>query len=206
METSAPFLFAGLIGLGHAFEADHLLAVSNLVTRRSNLLAAAKDGIAWGLGHTTTILVIGVIMILGKVVIAEGAFGYLEALVGFMLMVLGGVRMLRLWRGEPSHGHVGDDHPHRVAYGVGLVHGLAGSGALVLLVMANIQGSVDSLCYLLIFGLGSVLGMLIAAGVLGLPFSRRLALNQSLSQALAWISSAGCLLYGGWIMFQHLSS
>ena len=75
MEASVPFLFAAMIGFTHAFEADHLVAVSNIVTKRDKLLLAVKDGIYWGLGHTSTIFLIGLLIIVGKATFLNGYFG-----------------------------------------------------------------------------------------------------------------------------------
>ncbi|MEM6263339.1 MAG: sulfite exporter TauE/SafE family protein [Bacteroidota bacterium] len=213
MEASLPLMFAGLVGLGHAFEADHLLAVSNIVTKRENLKDAARDGMFWGLGHTTTIVLIGIVIIVGKVTLLNGFFSYFEALVGFMLVALGVVRMGNyLKTGHATshstpevHTHPHQDrHSHKLAYGVGLIHGLAGSGTMVLLVMSNIPDVLGSLTYLVIFGLGSVLGMLLAAGVLSLPFSRKLALDPTWKSVFVWISSVLCILYGSYVMWENL--
>ena len=89
MEASFPLLFAAAVGFGHAFEADHLVAVGNIVTKRDRLAFAIKDGIYWGLGHTSTIFLIGMIMIVGKSTFLNGYFGYFEAIVGLMLIILG---------------------------------------------------------------------------------------------------------------------
>jgi hypothetical protein len=91
-----------------------------------------------------------------------------------------------------------------MAYGVGLVHGLAGSGAMILLVMTEVQGSFHSLLYLLIFGIGSVAGMLLAAGIFSLPFSRRISNNEVLQMGLVIFSSLLCIGYGGYIVFENL--
>lgn len=205
VEATLPLLFAAAVGFGHAFEADHLVAVSNIVTRRNNLAHAIRDGIYWGLGHTSTIFLLGLLVIVGRVTFLEGYFGYFEALVGVMLVVLGFVRILP-YLSRRSHRHkIEKDHKHHMAYGVGLVHGLAGSGAMILLVMTEVQGSFNSLLYLLIFGIGSVAGMLLAAGIFSLPFSRRISKNQILQVSLVIFSSLLCIGYGGYIVFENLS-
>ena len=200
---SFPWLFAAVVGFGHAFEADHLLAVSNIVTKRDNIMHAIKDGIYWGLGHTSTIFLFGLLMIVGKMTFFEGYFGYFEAVVGIMLMVLGAVRIIQFLqrKGLPKMDH----DKHHVAYGVGLVHGLAGSGAMILLVMTEVQGNMNSLLYLLVFGIGSVVGMLLAAGIFSLPFSRKLSSNQTLQYFLVILSSVLCIGYGGYLMYQNLA-
>ncbi len=93
MEASFPLLFAAVVGFTHAFEADHLLAVSSIVTKRDNWLLAINDGIYWGMGHTSTIFFIGLLMIIGKATFLNGLFGYFEAGVGLMLILLGVFRL-----------------------------------------------------------------------------------------------------------------
>lgn len=205
MDTFLPFLFAGVVGFGHAFEADHLLAVSNIVTKRDRLILAIKDGIYWGLGHTSTIFLIGLVMIIGKATFLNGLFGYFEAVVGLMLIVLGIYRIIQFYkrRNQPEQLMDGKEK-HHLAYSVGLVHGLAGSGALVLLVMAEIQSSFNSMLYLVIFGIGSVVGMLLAAGIFSLPFSKKITENRYLQLALVVISSVLCIGYGAFVIVENL--
>ncbi len=213
MEASFPLLFAAVIGFGHAFEADHLVAVSNIVTKRDKLYLAIGDGVFWGLGHASMILLIGLIMIAGKVAIREDVFVYLEALVGLMLISLGIYRLFQYFRHknrhknriDHDHHHLMDHHKHHhLAYGVGLVHGLAGSGAMILLVMTEIQGSINSLLYLIIFGVGSIVGMLVAAGILNLPFSRKFGSNQNIQLGLVLLSSFLCIGYGAYVLAENL--
>jgi hypothetical protein len=230
METVFPLVFALAMGFGHAFEADHLLAVGTIVTRRTSFLSAARDGLFWGLGHTSTIFIIGALMIVGKLVITEQLFHYFEACVGAMLVVLGIVRLKNVsaaWIGsragtglqleadakahEQLHAHGVShlhSHSHSLAYGVGAVHGLAGSGTLVLLVMSNITGAAASMLYLLNFGVGSMGGMLLAASAFSLPFSKRisakLSSNAALRHSLTFASAMLCVGYGAWIMYNNL--
>lgn len=207
MTQVLPILFAAVIGFGHAFEADHLVAVSNLVTKRSKIKLAIKDGIYWGLGHTSTILLIGVTILLGKLMIDERYFGYLEACVGLMLLFIGLLRLRTVIEykasSEPVH-LVNDDNHHHVAYGIGAVHGLAGSGVMILLVLTEIKETLPSLLYLLIFGLGSVGGMLVASGLFSLPFSKLFAQNRKVQFALIVLSSALCVFLGSKIIYQNI--
>lgn len=199
-----PFLLALTVGFSHAFEADHLLAVSNIVTKRQSPGLAIRDGLFWGLGHTSTILIIGFLLVLVQVQFPEHTFSRFEALVGLMLMLLGLWRLFKLWRGRtPDHRHL-PDGSHHLAYGVGLVHGLAGSGALVLLVMSQIKSHWGALAYLLIFGLGSALGMLVASGLFSLPFSRKMAKFNQLQQLLTLLSCVLCLFFGAKLIFENM--
>jgi hypothetical protein len=91
-----------------------------------------------------------------------------------------------------------------MAYGVGLVHGLAGSGGLVLLVMTQMTGQIEALGYLLIFGLGSVAGMAVASSVFHLPFSRKLASSMALQLGLTVLSSVLCMGFGAKLVYENL--
>lgn len=206
METSFPLLFAAIVGFGHAFEADHLVAVGNIVTKRDKLALAIKDGIYWGLGHTSTIFLIGLVMIVGKATFLNGYFGYFEAIVGLMLIILGFFRLYQYFnkRNQPQQ-LMDSAGNHHLAYGVGLVHGLAGSGAMVLLVMTEIQSSFNSMIYLAIFGIGSIVGMLVAAGIFSLPFSKKITSNQTLQLGLIILSSLLCIGYGAYVVIENLA-
>ena len=209
MEPFLPILLAGAVGFTHAFEIDHLLAVSSIVNRRKSLLLAVKDGIYWGLGHTSTILLIGVLMIVVQVAVSEKLFHVFEAGVGIMLTTLGIQRIWAIWKNKQAHFHAHEHHTahdHRLAYSVGLIHGLAGSGTLILLVMAQMQSSWQGVSYLLVFGLGSVLGMLLASGVFFMPFSQRLSRNFTLQRGLTVLSSVLCIAFGCKVVFENLTS
>lgn len=194
-----PLAIALTVGFSHAFEADHLVAVSSIVTHRKNWLSAAKDGFIWGLGHTTTILLIGVMVLIGKTMITSQTFIYFEACVGVMLIIIGFYRLYQLYR----ENHTIDKHD-KLAYGVGLIHGLAGSGALLLLVMSEFKSASLSMMYLAVFGFGSSIGMLIAASVLSLPFSKKVILNGRISKILIWLSSLLCIGYGVIVVFENI--
>ncbi|HFC00084.1 MAG TPA: urease accessory protein [Phaeodactylibacter sp.] len=205
MEASFPLLFAAVVGFGHAFEADHLVAVSNIVTKRDKFTHAIKDGLFWGLGHTSTIFLIGLIMIVGKSTFLNGLFHYFEAAVGVMLILLGVFRLYQFFNKKKyPDGLVLADGNYQMAYGIGLVHGLAGSGAMVLLVMTNIQSNFNSMLYLLIFGIGSMAGMLVAAGIFSLPFSKKITKNRALQMGLVFLSSLLCIGYGGYVLLENL--
>jgi cytochrome c biogenesis protein CcdA len=200
-------------GFTHAFEADHLLAVSNIVTHRKRMHLAAKDGIYWGLGHTSTILLIGLLMIVFRMNIKAQSFHYFEAIVGFMLISLAVYRLWKFWQRRAQslqthlHTHHHDrvhTHGHKLAYGVGLVHGLAGSGSLIVLVMAQIKAPMDGVFYLLIFGLGSVAGMFLAAVLFSVPFSKKIIQSTYLQGSLVLLSAALCIIYGTKVIYLNL--
>lgn len=224
---SFPLLLTIYAGFTHAFEADHLLAVSNIVSQRNNTRMSMKDGIFWGLGHASTIFFIGILMILFKASISTQYFHYFEVMVGCMLVALAVYRLVKYYRnektaihvhthehvhnGEPHkhlHVHVGNkqkhQHAHGLAYSVGLVHGLAGSGALILIVMSQMKGPLDGLLYLLIFGAGCIAGMLLASGLFSIPFSKKIMNGQRLQRFLILTSCALCLIFGSKVIYENL--
>ena len=186
--------------MGHAFEPDHLLAVGNLISRRDTLAQALRDGVYWGLGHTTTLVAVGSLILLGRVTFLTS--GYFEAAVGLMLIVMGISRLLEQRR-PPARVRPGTT-PSRAAYAVGLLHGLAGSGALVLLVMSEIRDPWLSVMYFVVFGIGSILGMFIVAGLCSVPFTKRMRISRVLKTATITLSSLVCILYGGWMIYGNV--
>lgn len=188
-------------GLEHAFEADHLLAVNTLVSHRENLKQSLKDGIFWGIGHTTTIFFVGILMIGFKLNIGENIFKNFEAGVGIMLIFLGIYRMSKLYFPK-QHNHT--HNTSRAAFGVGLIHGLAGSGALVVLVISQMKTPFEGLMYILIFGLGSIFGMFLAAYLFSVPYTKSLLKSKKLQASLVIISSLLCIIYGGKVVYENL--
>ncbi|MFM2192764.1 MAG: hypothetical protein RLZZ118_1721 [Bacteroidota bacterium] len=223
---SIPFFLTLYAGFTHAFETDHILAVSNIVSNRKNIKLSLKDGAFWGFGHTSTIVFVGIIMLLLKVKISDQTFQYFESTVGLMLIILGVFRLSKIIKEKKNtvhnhthqhqessqcqhlHVHISEKekhvHTHKLAYGVGLIHGLAGSGALILIVMAQSKTTFNGLIYLLLFGLGSVLGMMFAAGLFSIPFSKRILVNKYLQIALILISGTLCISYGSWVIYKNL--
>lgn len=176
-----------LVGLRHAFEPDHLTAVSTLVGEARDARRGALLGAIWGLGHTASLLIVGVVLLaIDAELPARVAAGF-ELAVSAMLLVLGARAIVRAVRSPAgprrAHRHGGVEHAHAdgpphihiagrpIAWRplvVGLVHGLAGSGALTALVFAQLPGTTLRLVYITLFGIGSVAGMAIASGVAGL--------------------------------------
>lgn len=203
MELEGLSLFAAAsIGFAHAFEADHLVAVSSIVTKRNKFSQAAKDGVFWGLGHSSTIFIIGLAMIVGKVLVSESTFEYLEGGVGVMLVILGLWRLNKLWGNRNNE--TSAPHQHSVSFGIGLVHGLAGSGILVLAIMGTMKSSIEGLGFLLIFGLGSTIGMLVASGIFSVPFWKDKKWSPYLRFPLSLLSGLFCIGLGLFIIYENL--
>ena len=186
------------MGMGHAFEPDHLIAVSQLVARRDSTLLAVKDGMYWGLGHTTMLVVFGGIILFGKLTLLSG--GYFEVLVGLVLISMG-IGRLTNRANFVSTRNV--RNPHAWAYAIGLLHGLAGSGVLVLAVLSELRSPWLALTYIGVFGLGSVVGMFGAAGLMHLPFTERMRLSRRLTGSVVAASSLLSIGYGSWMVYHN---
>lgn len=218
-----------LLGMRHALEPDHLAAVSTLATRAPGRKAGALLGASWGLGHTLSLLVLGGgLVVLRRNVSPQAGAGF-ELLVAALLLYLG-VRAMRrafvegqrgpvtahshggsaaahVHSGPVSHVHLGGFTLASQPLLVGLVHGVAGSGALTAMVLANLPTAATRLVYILLFGLGSVLGMALLSGLLGWPLSRlvqRPRLLRAVSAA-SGMGSAGYGLYLGASMIAKLA-
>ena len=227
MEASllAAFSLGLLLGIQHALDPDHLIAVSTIVSEHKNFKWASLIGVFWGLGHTTTLFIVGLLVIGLRVSIPPRLGEGLEFLVALMLVILG-INVLRKAFGAErvhlhthshspethTHFHVHDNprqdhaHPHpfkamRRPFIVGMVHGLAGSAALMLLVLSTIESPVGGLLYIVIFGLGSVGGMLLLSGIIGLPFiltAQRFSAMNRWIRVFAGVASVTFGIYLGW--------
>lgn len=194
---SAILILGFLLGMRHAMEADHVAAVASLSTRSATIGQTVFQGVAWGLGHTLTLfLASSVVLFLDAVIPAMVAQG-LEAAVGVMLIILGADVLRRLWQSRVhfhvhrhpdgtvhfhAHSHAGEtrhdplhhEHMHRPAFPVralcvGMVHGMAGSAALILLTLETMTSPSTGLVYVALFGLGSIGGMALLSAVIALP-------------------------------------
>jgi high-affinity nickel-transport protein len=191
-----------MLGLRHATDADHVVAVSTIVSRSRTLRGAMLVGALWGLGHTLTILLVGGAIVVFNVVVPPSIETVLEMCVATMLIVLGAVNLGGSFAGRPSTasatGHAaGVERPLSLRpLFVGIVHGLAGSAAIALLVLASIRDVARALIYLGVFGVGTIAGMVLLTCVVVLPVaaaSRRFAY---LDRYLAGVTGAASLVFG----------
>jgi cytochrome c biogenesis protein CcdA len=187
-----------LLGMQHALEADHIAAVSSIAARRSQIGDIVKHGLTWGLGHTLTLFVFaGLAILLGRA-IPETVAKPIEGAVGVMLIGLGAHVLWRLWRDRVhfhrhghadgtvhfhAHSHAGDTPPHaRTAHIhehgfrwrtllVGLMHGMAGSAALLVLAVTQASSAAAGLGYVALFGIGSMIGMGALSAVIAVPLA-----------------------------------
>jgi len=203
--TMASFLFLGfLIGIRHALDADHVAAVMALAARGGTIGGLARQGALWGLGHSLTLLLVAGACILLGVAVPHGAERGFEAAVGAMLVLLGISVLVRLRRrGIDAHAHAHGPLAPRALI-VGAVHGLAGSGALVLLVAGTARSSATGLAYVALFGLGSVLGMASLAAAAALPLSATARLRGRSHKVLCAGTGAFSLLLGARMLWAFL--
>lgn len=170
----------------HSLDADHVAAVSTIVSKNRSLKRSALVGAVWGLGHTSILLLVGLGVMILKLSIHEELPRLLELLVGFMLLYLGLGLLKNVVKDElhiHQHRHVdiehihfhshkrsqGHEHLHR-PFIIGVVHGLAGSAGILLLIMASLPSIAQGLLFTLTFGLGSVLGMVVCGMAISIPF------------------------------------
>lgn len=210
-----------LLGARHALDADHLAAVSTLVAVRPDVRISGWIGCAWGFGHTAMLLLVGLGVLLFKVTIPVPVGRALEFGVGLMLIVLGVSLARSLYRegwhfhphahthahthvheGKP-HAHLhshrfGTDHGHphwlhrsMKPFAIGMVHGLAGSAALLLLVLSAVRTFWEGMAYILAFGIGSIVGMAVLGIIIALPLVYSASLGRKAQLTLQGLASAG---------------
>ena len=220
MSVLAILLFGFVLGMRHATDPDHVIAVSTIVSRERSLSKAAMVGAFWGLGHTVTILLVGASIILFDLSIPPRVGLTMEFCVGLMLVLLGVLNLTGITKRlsekfSPAHPEVTGRHAHLHKHNthlhyhwhshqpaeqhhseslsplawmrspfsnlglfhsmrpflIGIVHGLAGSAAVALLVLATIRNPRWAVIFLLIFGVGTIAGMVLITMAMSLPFS-----------------------------------
>ncbi|HEX8191032.1 MAG TPA: hypothetical protein VF586_21920 [Pyrinomonadaceae bacterium] len=239
MDSALPLLgFGFVLGLRHATEADHLVAVSTIVSEHRSVWRSAAVGALWGLGHTASLLVAGALLIALRVPVPEGVATALELLVALMIVLLGTRILYLVLRGRRdvhvhAHTHGGRTHTHLHFHGrqdehaaadrkavshawhrglwgwrpfaVGVVHGLAGSAALTLLGLAEVMRGGSRLvgfAYLLIFGVGSIGGMLLMSTLVGLPFALTARRFRGVDTPVRLLAGTASVLFGLYYAWQ----
>ena len=222
-----------LFGLKHATEVDHVVAVSTIASQQRNVLRSALVGALWGAGHTASLLIVGVVVLLLRIAIPESISSWFEFGVALMIIGLGAAALWRSLRRRDDlhvheHSHDGVSHVHVHFHEletrhkaqrqhnhtvsvigvkpvlIGMMHGLAGSGALTLLVLTQINSPWLGLLYLGVFGFGSVVGMILMSGLIGLPFAltaRNLTLVHYRMQMVAAVVS---IAFGLWYAYETM--
>lgn len=239
------------LGMRHATDPDHVIAVSTIVSQQRNAKRAALIGVFWGLGHTVTIFVVGSAIILFNLVIPVRLGLAMELSVGFMLILLGGWNLVSFVHSVPAgqisgnqnlatvhshphshgdyihshpHGHAPEAHPHAPEQNplarldrtlgswtlyqvfrplvVGIIHGLAGSAAVALLILASIRNSSWAIAYLLVFGVGTIAGMMLITMSMASAFRFVGDRFQTFGRRLAMVSGLVSLAFGLILAYQ----
>jgi high-affinity nickel-transport protein len=243
----AIILLGFFLGMRHATDPDHVVAVTTIVSRERTMMNATVIGALWGLGHTFTILVVGSAIILFKLTIPPRIGLSMELSVGFMLILLGILNLTGISRramewitirrlGSAAHSHfmfgrrlihTHDEYGEAISVDsfsivgwtpqwwkqlgvfhslrplvIGVVHGLAGSAAVALLVLTTISRPSWAIIYLLIFGLGTVAGMMLITAAIALPFAYSLRRFTKLNHCLAMASGFVSIAFGLFLCYQ----
>lgn len=221
-----------VFGLKHATEVDHVVAVSTIVSKERKILRSTLVGGLWGVGHTASLVIVGAIVLVLRVAVPERVSNWLEFCVALMIIGLGATALVRALRGRSDihmhqHTHDGGSHVHihfhehgtehegpsalhthavsRVGLKpllVGAMHGLAGSATLTLLVLTQIDSVALGLVYLTVFGMGSIFGMLLMSGLIGLPFVFSARRFSGVNFGLQTTAGALSIAFGLWYAYQ----
>ncbi|RBW67393.1 urease accessory protein UreH [Bacillus taeanensis] len=191
-------VFGFLLGIKHAIEPDHVIAVSTIAGRSKNIWRSSLSGVFWGIGHTATLFIVGILLIVLKVQMSEGLALSLEFLVGIMLVYLGAAS----FRYKKPHQH--EQRNEKTSYIrsaiIGFIHGLAGSAAMVLLTLSTVDHIGQAALYILIFGAGTVIGMLSFSTMFSIPFIFA-AKKTFIHQRLIYTTGVISILFGMYYMY-----
>lgn len=224
-------LLGFLIGMQHALEADHVAAVASIATRGGPIGRILRQGAAWGLGHSVTLLIVGIAVLSYDSAVPESLARMLELAVGVMVLLLGLSVLRRVLRQRihfhrhrhgdgivhiHAHSHAGERKPHDLSLHrhdhlrglplrgllIGIMHGMAGSAALLVLALAAVQSALTGLLYVVIFGFGSIVGMAALSAVIAVPLSWSARLLTRLNQALQAAIGCATLVLGVVIVYE----
>lgn len=214
------------LGIKHAVEPDHIIAVTTIASKSKNLWQSSLTGLFWGIGHTMTILAVGLVLIIFKNQIPPIWAMSLEFCVGIMLVYLGIATLLAYKHKKVHfHGHEHESkqhkhfHSHKEDRGyshnhahhnshsasfvksfiIGSIHGLAGSAAVVVLTMSTVKSVYEGTIYIIVFGLGTVFGMLFFTTIVGIPFV--FSSGRPSSNFLAPLAGTISTIYGFYFMY-----
>lgn len=225
---AAALTFGFVLGLRHALDPDHLVAVSTIVSEQKSMLGSSLIGTFWGLGHTASLVAISTLILILRTSIPENITPWLEFPVAIMLTVLG---VTTTWRALRERGlqihthahshddlalhthihlHAHDEHQHRhrlfrlgrKPFIVGMVHGVAGSAAIILAVLTTIPSIALGLLWIGMFGIGSIGGMLLMSAMIGLPFALTARRFSIINGGIRLFAGLFSILFGLWLAWK----
>lgn len=207
-----------VLGARHALDADHLAAVSTILSRRPSLQASGFIGLCWGVGHTLMLLLVGIAVILLKVTIPESLAQTFEFGIGIMLVVLGGSLAWSIYREGwhlHAHEHDGERHLHLHSHQedkyhrhqhwmhlsvrpllIGMLHGMAGSAGLMLIVLSTVETMWQGVAYILTFGIGSIIGMVLLGLLISVPLVFSATFGRRVQHVVQGLAGLGSILLG----------
>jgi hypothetical protein len=207
-----------LLGLRHAIDADHLAAVSTVLAERPSLVASGAVGLWWGIGHTITLMIVGAVVLALGLRIPQNFEVLAESGVAVLLLVLGGTLGMKVYRERwhvHPHRHDGEEHvhfhSHQVQQGhrhrhwvtstvrplcIGMAHGLAGSAAVMLMILSATERMVQGLFSIAMFGAGSIVGMMTIGVAISLPLMFSLRISRRVFLALQGCAGLASLCVG----------
>lgn len=203
-----------ILGLKHATEADHVIAVTTIVSEQRSVLRSSYVGAIWGVGHTLSLLLAGLLVIALRVAIPEQLATWVGLAVAVMIVVLGARVLYSAWRAQPDcHCHTLTAPPPQFRTGwkpllIGMMHGLAGSAGLTLLILTDVMrggSAARGVAYLLVFGLGSIGGMMMMSAVVSLPFVFTTGRFERFAQPIKLVAGACSVLFGLYYAWQVLA-
>jgi len=182
-------LLGFLLGVRHAVDPDHVVAVTAIATGQRSIRRATFVGALWGIGHTVTILLVGGAIILFRIAIPPRLGLAFEFAVGLILIVLGIVNLVS----KPEEMRSPSGARPLV---VGMVHGLAGSAAVALIVLAAVRDPRWSIAYLVLFGIGTIVGMMAVTTAIAVPATLAVAHMRPVRRYLVLASGAASVIFG----------
>lgn len=216
--SAFPFIIgAFILGFSHAFDPDHIAVMSNYVYKSKNYRRSAIMGIFWGSGHTAALMLVGSLILIFRVEIPDYITGYFEYLVGIVLLGFGVNIFYKLHRSRTHlhlHEHEGKKHLHFHSHSeqishnhshrsflFGVLHGLAGTSALMLIVLSSIDTYELGIAFILIFGIGSIVGMLLFSLVLWLSLNLTFKSFPFVNRGASFLTAIFSLIVGSKILF-----
>ncbi len=211
-----------VLGMGHSFDPDHVVAVSTLLCKNTSLRKSIVSATAWGTGHSIVLFAVGLLVLAVRVEIPSGAMSIFQLAAGVLLIVLGiwvirpfitGKLRLRNPKGkldeqmdihDQTHDHAGHDHAHLYkSLFTGALQGLGGSAAIMLVVLTTVESATLGLVYILLFGLGVIVGMISIAFVVSSILTYTVSHLERVHEKILAVTGTISICFGVFIVIQY---